>query len=243
MSFVLLAVQTTQVMQLRRQNNALRAETAQLDALRAEHDQLQQLSDQARQVEQLQKDQLELQQLRTEIEQLRARSADLAQLRAERARLQDALATARAQAAAAGATEPDPFAEARDKARSISCINNLKQIGLAARIWSNDNGGEILPTDFLTMSNELSTPKVLVCPADTNRMETRPQAWAEFNPQSASYEILSPGVSEQHPNTIYARCPIHGHVALVSGEVHQRVGPDQIQQVDGRQEFNRSARP
>jgi prepilin-type N-terminal cleavage/methylation domain-containing protein len=69
-----------------------------------------------------------------------------------------------------------------------NCANNLKQIGLAFRIWEGDNGGkypmqvsvtfggamELAVTGnvagiFRTMSNELSTPKVLVCPQDTKR--------------------------------------------------------------------------
>jgi hypothetical protein len=67
----------------------------------------------------------------------------------------------------------------------IHCMNNLKQLGLAFRIWSGDNndkypmavsvtnggameaiqGGAPLVV-FQVMSNELSTPKILFCPAD-----------------------------------------------------------------------------
>ncbi len=74
---------------------------------------------------------------------------------------------------------------ARSKARSskINCVNNLKQIGLSFRTWALDNkdmnpyqvsvtnGGTlelIGRTDafmhFAVMSNELSTPKILICP-------------------------------------------------------------------------------
>lgn len=71
----------------------------------------------------------------------------------------------------------------------INCVNNLKQIGLAFRIWEGDNVGkypmqvsvanggamELAVTGdvagiFRTMSNELSTPKILICPQDTKRI-------------------------------------------------------------------------
>jgi len=83
----------------------------------------------------------------------------------------------------------------RSKAQRINCINNLKQVGLAFRTWSiahdgltpmtvarasggdsEDVGYRILGANqqtsrgvskmFLCMSNELSTPKILFCPAE-----------------------------------------------------------------------------
>ena len=73
------------------------------------------------------------------------------------------------------------------KSTRINCVNNLKQIGLAFRIWEGDNGGKFpmeisatnadamkLITDgnayvlWQMMSNELSTPKILYCVADTD---------------------------------------------------------------------------
>ena len=85
---------------------------------------------------------------------------------------------------------------AKKRAQRISCVNNLKQVGLAFRIWEGDNGDRypmavstasggaqeyigfysnttmIKPVTyipqypFLCMSNELSTPKVVWCPSD-----------------------------------------------------------------------------
>ena len=55
--------------------------------------------------------------------------------------------------AAAGA-EPG-----QGKAQRISAVNNLKQVGLAARTWAMDNG-DVLPPSFEAMKNELSTDKI-----------------------------------------------------------------------------------
>jgi prepilin-type processing-associated H-X9-DG protein len=76
----------------------------------------------------------------------------------------------------------DPAAQ---NASRLKCVNNLKQIGLGYRIFSTDHqdlfpmslstnrGGtkELIPdrpvyVHFQVLSNELSLPKVLVCPAD-----------------------------------------------------------------------------
>ncbi len=88
------------------------------------------------------------------------------------------------------------LAAAKKKAQKISCTNNLKQDGLAFRIWEGDNndrypqavsyasgganeyvghtgtpstsGAPLNPgMVFMVMSNELSTPKILFCPSDT----------------------------------------------------------------------------
>jgi prepilin-type processing-associated H-X9-DG protein len=78
------------------------------------------------------------------------------------------------------------LAKAKQKAHSINCVNNLKQCGLAFRIWEGDNDDKMpmaVPVEkggtkefitgadtfrhFQVMSNELSTPKILVCPNDT----------------------------------------------------------------------------
>jgi type II secretory pathway pseudopilin PulG len=57
---------------------------------------------------------------------------------------------------------------AKRKAQVISSVNNLKQIGLAARIFSGDNGDR-LPVSFEEMKNELSTDKVTYDPATGQR--------------------------------------------------------------------------
>jgi prepilin-type processing-associated H-X9-DG protein len=98
----------------------------------------------------------------------------------------------------------------------MDCESNLRQIGLAYRIWANDNGGEYpmekLATNgsvtgladgrkawgfYLAISNELSTPKLLHCPAD----KSRPMATnfsAGFNNLNVSY-FVGLNANTNHP--------------------------------------------
>jgi prepilin-type processing-associated H-X9-DG protein len=69
----------------------------------------------------------------------------------------------------------------------LGCVNGLKQVGLAFRVWEGDNndkypmsvsvtnGGTmelvesgVVWRHFEVMSNELNTPKILFCPQDTD---------------------------------------------------------------------------
>jgi prepilin-type processing-associated H-X9-DG protein len=107
---------------------------------------------------------------------------------------------------------------ARRPAR-VNCVNNLKQVGLAFRLWEGDNndkypmavsvtnGGamELIATGnvaacFQLMSNELSTPKILLCPQDARRV------WATnfsagFGNSNISYFVGLNAV-ETDPHTI-----------------------------------------
>jgi prepilin-type N-terminal cleavage/methylation domain-containing protein len=100
------------------------------------------------------------------------------------------------------------LARAKAKAQRISCVNNLKEIGLAFRTWSIDNDGQfpmrlsvanggysdyigqrvLTPSQvtsrgvfgiFLVMSNELSTPKILMCPSEYESMRQAATLFAD----------------------------------------------------------------
>jgi prepilin-type N-terminal cleavage/methylation domain-containing protein len=84
------------------------------------------------------------------------------------------------------------LAKAKAKAQRIKCVNNLKNVGLAFRIFATDNGDQFpmsvpaanggssdynaLPLltykHFAALSNELSTPKIVVCPSDQRTEST-----------------------------------------------------------------------
>jgi len=87
----------------------------------------------------------------------------------------------------------------------INCANNLKQVGLAFRTWAIDNDGRfpmqvsvtnggtmelvssgLVFPHFQVMSNELSTPKILFCRADTQRTNANNFATALMTRTSAT---------------------------------------------------------
>lgn len=87
------------------------------------------------------------------------------------------------------------------RASKVSCTNNLKQVGLAFRMWAGDNneklpmqisvtnGGvmELAETGsvyavFLVISNEINTPKILLCPNESNRKRVAASTFAASAP-------------------------------------------------------------
>ena len=77
------------------------------------------------------------------------------------------------------------LAKAKGKALRIGCVSNLRQMGLALRMWADDNesrfpwrlaaasGGTQGETEawksFALIQSEVSTPKVFKCPSDASR--------------------------------------------------------------------------
>lgn len=156
----------------------------------------------------------ELQRLQAAAGQLSNEVGSLEGLRAENAQL-------KAAALAAAGLDPQQVAEleqARERAMTITCVNNLKQLGLAARIWANDHS-DTMPPDMNGLTNYLGQAKVLVCPADSAR--TAAANWGELASSNISYEHLAPSADLTDPERVLFRCPVHGTVTLVDGSVQQ----------------------
>ena len=116
------------------------------------------------------------------------------------------------------------LAQAKSRAQSIACVNNLKQIGLAGRVWATDHGDK-LPPDWLTMKNELGTPRILFCPADAEANNHQKETWDDLDLDAISYEMVSPGADETDPGKVFVRCRRHGSECLVDGSVQMKNRP------------------
>jgi hypothetical protein len=100
---------------------------------------------------------------------------------------------------------PQLFREKR-KALRIHCVSNLKQVGAAFAIWSDEHGGSfpmvISQTNggtlefasgsnvwrsFQIMSNELTIPKVAFCPAEFDRSRRPADNFGPSSPNSISF--------------------------------------------------------
>ncbi len=188
----------------------LRGSVQNLEQLRAENQEYQRLLAQSQELEWLRKDNADLQRLRAEVAQLQAQMGEIAKLRAENERL----ATENANKSA-GAASTDFFGEEKAKAERIQCVSNLKQIGLAARVWEGDNN-DIFPTNFISMTNELNNFRILQCPTDKSRNVS---SWADVASGNVSYEMLAPGVSENEVSRVFVMCPIHHNYCMIDGSV------------------------
>jgi competence protein ComGC len=143
------------------------------------------------------------------------------------------------------------LSQAKARAQSINCANNLKQVGIAFKVWaldhndrfpfnvSTNSGGTLelcargadgydrnAALHFMAMSNEISAPLILVCPAARDKSSGGKSPAFNFqNLQSANVTYLlrtGPAINPTNPAAVLAVCPVCGNVLLVDGSVQQR---------------------
>ena len=110
------------------------------------------------------------------------------------------------------------LARSRHNHSYISCVNYLKQIGLSFRIYAGDNNdryptnlstneepvvNEMTPVYqyFQSLSNELGTPKIVICPLDEKRKGA--QDFSKLSDLNVSY-FVGLDANENEPNSMLA---------------------------------------
>ena len=117
-----------------------------------------------------------------------------------------------------------PFlSRSKERAEHMQCVNNLKQIGVAYRVWSSShfgmypslapitgggwhellsggNAGRYCWKNYALMSNELGlSARVLVCPSD----ERLPAAaFKDFTNNAALSYFVGPSADDSHPSSL-----------------------------------------
>jgi competence protein ComGC len=101
------------------------------------------------------------------------------------------------------------LADTRSRSQRAGCVDNLRQIGQAVQLWAADhenNNPWLVPVqqggtrqnqkvgnawfEFLWLSNQLATPKILACPSDLVRQQNSADNWG----QSPEGGYANPGV-------------------------------------------------
>jgi hypothetical protein len=116
--------------------------------------------------------------------------------------------------------------------KASACLSNLKQTSLGALLFANDNDGKFpwetplsrhgtrelsgspeVFRHFISMTNELNTPKILICPADRQRNAL--ETFSGFSNLNLSYFLnLAARV-----NTNEAAVPVFGDRNITGGSL------------------------
>ncbi len=133
------------------------------------------------------------------------------------------------------------------KAQKITCVNNLKMVGIALRLWAGDHnwqypfnvstndGGTrefcvVGPDGFapdatlhfgvLTNADELKTPLLLICPQDHSKKPAH--NFNELKLENITYRLrVGTNISVNGERSVLVVCPIDGNMLYPDGKVVQ----------------------
>lgn len=108
------------------------------------------------------------------------------------------------------------LAASKAKAKRIACVNNQKQTALGFRLWAHDNGDKypwnLSSTNggtsdspdwtdhFRTCSNELGSPRILLCPAEIKKKPAT--NWVSAAGDAHVTYFVGTTAAEEKPQTI-----------------------------------------
>jgi prepilin-type N-terminal cleavage/methylation domain-containing protein len=113
------------------------------------------------------------------------------------------------------------LSRAKSKAQRITCVNHLKQVGLALRLWADNNEGKYpwkldqsrggakpngtgnakVNLQLSVVSNEIASTKILLCPNDVRRVSAT--NFATIALTNVSYALCNEA-DEKRPRVILA---------------------------------------
>ena len=131
----------------------------------------------------------------------------------------------------------------------VNCENNLRQVGLAFKVWALDhndqfpfnvstNSGGTLElcqpgadgydqnalAHFKCISNELNNPGFLVCPKDGAKHAA--PGFEALQAQNLSYRVRTgPTINGDNPQEVLAVCPVDGNQLFCDGNVRKASKP------------------
>lgn len=128
------------------------------------------------------------------------------------------------------------------KSPRMTCVLNLKQIGLSFRLFATDHGDRfpmqvstneggsleyvgtgLVFEHFRTLSNDLNVPKVLICPSDDGRIQAKDFGASFYTNKNVSY-FLGLDATETKPYKVPGSMILGGdRNVVVNGRYHHGI--------------------
>jgi hypothetical protein len=141
------------------------------------------------------------------------------------------------------------FAQRKGNAQATLCASQMRQIGLAFRLWSMDHGDQFpfnvstnnagsqelcaptsdgfdrnTPRHLATLAQELGTAKILICPQDASKHPALD--FQSLSSSNVSYRLRTGlALSKTNGTEVLLECPLHGTRLLCDGSIEMASPP------------------